>query len=115
MALTNPIRKTVRFLSYNSTGLGAVKTQWIRNLMDTVDAQFCGLQEHFKKVKALSRHFRAEFPKFENFSIPAHREEDRDNREIKRWSLSTDEEGLGVEEATCCNWRVEDSSPDTPF
>ena len=51
MAIASPARKTVKFISYNSTGLGPVKTQWIRNLMETVDAQFCGLQEHFKKTK----------------------------------------------------------------
>ena len=40
---------TVNFISYNSTGLNAAKITWINDLMTTVNAHFCGVQEHFKK------------------------------------------------------------------
>ena len=69
---------TVNFLSYNSTGLDSVKTKWIRDLLDTCKINFCGVQEHFKRIKTLSRLFRSEFPKFDSFALPAHREEGRD-------------------------------------
>ena len=76
--MTKPNVNTVNFLSYNSTGLDSLKTKWIRDLLETCNATFCGLQEHFKRVKTLPRLFRTAFPNYDNFALPAHREEGRD-------------------------------------
>ena len=109
MAIARPVGKTVKFISFNSTGLGPVKTQWIRNLMDTVDAQFCGLQEHFKKTKTLSRHFRAEFPKFDNFAVPAHREDGRDTGRAKGGLAQLAVKGLKLrkQHVVTGGWRIQ--------
>ena len=81
--MARPNVNTVNFLSYNSTGLDSVKAQWIRDLLETCNATFCGLQEHFKRIKTLSRLFRTEFPKYDSLVLPAHREEGRDTGRAK--------------------------------
>ena len=82
-AMARPGNSTVKFLSYNSTGIGPVQTQWIRDLMHTTGANFVGLQEHFKNIKSLQRFFKTEFTNFDSFVLPAHREEGRDTGRAK--------------------------------
>ena len=72
------VRKSVKFLSYNSTGMNQVKSQWVQDLMDTCDASYCGIQEHFKKIKTVQKYFKSEFPKCDSLVQPAYREEGRD-------------------------------------
>ena len=53
---------TANFLSYNSTGMNTVKSEWIRNLCDVTKTGFCTIQEHFKKInsdKFFKEHFNA--------------------------------------------------------
>ena len=76
--MAKPNVNTVNFLSYNSTGFDSVKTKWVRDLLDTCKISFCGLQEHFKRIKTLPRLFRSEFSKYDSLVLPAHREEGRD-------------------------------------
>ena len=54
---------TVNFMSYNSTGLDSVKTNWIRDIMQTCKIDFFQLQEHFKSTKTIDSYFRKEFPR----------------------------------------------------
>ena len=65
---------TTNFMSYNSTGLDKVKTNWISNLIDTCNIDFFQLQEHFKTIKSLENFFKREFLKSDSFVIPGHRE-----------------------------------------
>ena len=76
--MARPNQKSVNFLSYNSTGLSSLKTQWIRDLTDTCSANFIGIQEHFKRTRSLNNFFRKEFSNFDSFVLPAYREEGRD-------------------------------------
>ena len=76
LAMARP--KSVNFLSYNSTGLSPLKTQWIRDLTETCSANFIGIQEHFKRTKSLNNFFRKEFCNFDSYVLPAYREEGRD-------------------------------------
>ena len=76
--MARPNQKSVNFLSYNSTGLSSLKTQWIRDLTETCSANFIGIQEHFKRARSLNNFFRKEFPNFDSFVLPAYREEGRD-------------------------------------
>ena len=78
LAMAIPVRKSVKFLSYNSTGMNQVKSQWVQDLMDTCDASYCGIQEHFKKIKTVQKYFKSEFPKCDSLVQPAYREEGRD-------------------------------------
>ena len=61
--MARPAMKSVKFLSYNSIGMNSVKTQWVRDLMDTCGASYCGVQDHFKKIHPLQKYFKSEFPK----------------------------------------------------
>ena len=70
-------------MSYNSTGMNTIKTDWIRDLIKTCDIQFFQLQEHFKKIKTLEAYFKNEFPLCDSFVIPAHREPGQDNGRAK--------------------------------
>ena len=52
---------TVNFLSYNSTGLDTVKTEFICDLGKVTNSSFIGLQEHFRKSKTINNFFTSEF------------------------------------------------------
>ena len=67
--MTRPGSKAVKFLSYNSTGMGPIQIQWIRDLIETVGANFIGLQEHFKNIKSLQTFFKKEFKNEERFLL----------------------------------------------
>ena len=41
---TPTVTNTVNFISYNSTGLDTVKTKWVRDLAETTNTSFIGLQ-----------------------------------------------------------------------
>ena len=73
----------VSFLSYNSTGIDCVKTDWVRTLMKTCEASFLQLQEHFKATKFVEKYFTKEFPENNNYVIPAHRESGQDSGRAK--------------------------------
>ena len=60
-----------------------MKSKWISDLMDTCGASYCGVQEHFKKIKTLDRYFKSEFPNCDSFVKQAHREEGRDTGRAK--------------------------------
>ena len=64
----------LNFMSYNSTGLDLVKTNWIRDVIKTFNIDFFQLQEHFKTIKTLDSYFRKEFPGNDSIVVPGHRE-----------------------------------------
>ena len=110
LAMARPSGQNVKFLSYNSTGLNPVKAQWIRDLMDTCDASFLGIQEHFKKIKTLQRYFQSEFRKCDSYVLPAYREEFRDTgraqgglAQLKLKALR----GVRQERAVTMSWRIQ--------
>jgi hypothetical protein len=104
-----PADKTVKFISYNSTGLNLVKTNWIRDLMTVCDADFLGLQEHFKKTKTLNNYFRNEFQKHDSYVVPAFREEGRDTGRAKGGLAQLCRKGEGVrkERVMTGSWRLQ--------
>ena len=73
----------VNFMSYNSTGLNTIKTDWIRDLINSCDIHFFQLQEHFKKTKTLDYFFKSEFPFCDSYVIPAHREPGQESGRAK--------------------------------
>ena len=100
----------VKFISYNSTGLNGVKTQWIRDLVETCGATFLSIQEHFKKTKSLQRFFQNEFSDFNSYVLPAHREEGRDTGRaqggLAQLSLKT-AGGVRSEKVNSPGWRLQ--------
>ena len=102
-------RPTVKFMSYNSTGLNSVKITWIKELMKTCDISFLGLQEHFKKTKTIDRFFKSEFPSCNVNVLPAYREEGRDTGRAKGGLCQFSSKTVGVrrEKVTCNGWRIQ--------
>ena len=64
MATAMPAGNSVKFISYNSTGMNSVKTNWIRDLIEVCGAHFMGIQEHFKEIRSLNNFFKKQFPKY---------------------------------------------------
>ena len=63
----------VNFLSYNSTGLNEAKIKWINDLIVTTNASFIGIQEHFRKSKAVDDIFKLNFPTNNCYIKPGYR------------------------------------------
>ena len=80
---TDNNRKSVKFMSFNSTGFNSVKAQWIRDLMSTFGVSFMGIQEHFKCTKSLPQLFKKEFGNYNASICSAYREEGRDSGRAK--------------------------------
>ena len=76
-------RKTVKIMSFNSTGFNSVKAQWIRDLLSTFDISFLGIQEHFKQTKSLPQLFKKEFRNYDASVCRAFREDCRDTGRAK--------------------------------
>ena len=108
--MARPSKRAVKFLSYNSTGMGPIQTQWIRDLIDTVGANFIGLQEHFKNIKSLPQFFKKEFKNCDSYVLPAHRDEGVDTGRAKGGlaMLSLKEvEGVRKEKVETNSWRLQ--------
>ena len=59
--------QTINILSYNSTGLDQVKIDYIKELLDILDIDLLGLQEHFKAIKSVDQFFKKHFKSHETF------------------------------------------------
>ena len=102
-------KPTVKFMSYNSTGLNNVKCRWISDLMQTCDVSFCGIQEHFKKTRSLMSFFKTAFPEFNASVQPGHREEGRDTGRAQGGLAQLSSKRLKVQRE-CVNtasWRLQ--------
>ena len=64
---------SVTFLSYNSTGMNSLKAQWLNEVLNDLEVDYCALQEHFKNTKNTEKFFREKFNKFSSYVFPAHR------------------------------------------
>ena len=56
--LVNMARAFLNFMSYNSTGLSAVKSDWICDTMKVCKIDLMQIQEHLKKNKNIDMHFK---------------------------------------------------------
>ena len=70
---------TVTFMSYNSTGMNSIKSDWIRDLYQVSSCDFISIQEHFKKTKTIDKFFKDQFPENVSYVIPGHREKGQDS------------------------------------
>ena len=108
--MARPDRKSVKIMSFNSTGLNSVKAQWIRDLTSTFGVSFLGLQEHFKRGKSLPQLFKKEFGNYNASICPAYREDCRDTGRAKgglaQLSLKA-LNGVKREVLQCESWRIQ--------
>ena len=63
----------VTFMSWNSTGFNTVKSNWLKNICNEYDVNFCSVQEHFKTSKRSDKFFRDNFKNFNSYVIPGQR------------------------------------------
>ena len=68
----------VTFLSYNSTGMNTIKSRWIRDLIKVTDSSYVQIQEHFKTTQNTDKFFTDQFPDYNGFIIPGHREKNQE-------------------------------------
>ena len=102
-------RSTVNFMSYNSTGLNTIKSDWIRDLIKTCDIQLFQLQEHFKKTKTLEKFFKDEFPLCDSYVIPAYREPGKDSERAKGGLAQLSSSNLDIKRdiINTSSWRLQ--------
>ena len=99
----------VNFMSYNSTGLDSVKTDWIRDIMLTCKIDFFQLQEHFKTIKTLDSYFRKEFPTTDSYAMPGIREPFQDSGRAKGGlaQLVSKDMNIKKEKIPSKSWRIQ--------
>ena len=96
-------------MSYNSTGLDSVKTNWIRDIIQTCKIDFFQLQEHFKTTKTLELFFRKEFPTTDSYVLPGHREPFQDAGRAKGGLAQLTYKNLKIkkEKIPTKSWRIQ--------
>ena len=105
LTMVNPF---VNFLSYNSTGINDMKAKWIRDLYQTTDASFIGIQEHFKTVN-IDKSFPQWFPEHRCYVKPGHRETGQDNGRAKGGlaQLAKKTHDIKIKNVRCDNYRLQ--------
>ena len=71
------------FLSYNSTGINSIKTNWIRDLCKLTKTDFFSIQEHFRSTKNTDKFFKDQFQDYYSYVIPAVKNENQDSGRAK--------------------------------
>ena len=99
---------TLSFMSYNSTGLDAVKIKWINDLLQTCKVDFFQIQEHFKAIKSIDSYFKKNFTQFDSYP----REAIRNSNLVGRprgglGQLVRKNNNVKKERIFCDNWRVQ--------
>ena len=61
------------FLSYNPTGLNALKCDWLNNLLELVDVTYVSIQEHFLTARTIEKIFMEQFHDYNSYIIPGFR------------------------------------------
>ena len=61
------------FLSYNPTGLNALKCDWLNNLLELVDVTYISIQEHFRTARTIEKFFTEQFHDYNSYIIPGFR------------------------------------------
>ena len=90
------VKPSINFMSYNSTGLDTIKTNWIRDLIETCAISFLQIQEHFKATKSVNKYFKIQFPQSDSFVIPAYRETNQDKGRAKAGLAQISRKSLDV-------------------
>ena len=100
---------TVNFISYNSTGINSIKTSWIRDLFKVTNADFLGIQEHFKSSKSVDKFFKEQFPDMLSYVIPASRGETQDSGRARGGltQLSRKSLNMKIERIKTDNFRIQ--------
>ena len=71
--IEGPDSDTVTFGSYNSTGLDIAKVMWTKDIIEELNIDFFGLQEHLKSNKSTQKYFDVHFSDKWCFVVPAFR------------------------------------------
>ena len=77
------VANMVTFMSYNSTGMNSVKTQFVNEICDENEINYLTIQEHFKSNKTTDKFFRDNYRKYHSYVIPGHRAPGQDSGRAK--------------------------------
>lgn len=102
-------RTSLNFMSYNSTGLNAVKAEWIRNTMQSCKIDFMNIQEHFKKSKTIESYFKSTFPSNDTYVKAGVRSEGQNSGRAKGGLAQLSAKAVGVrkERVSTSSWRLQ--------
>ena len=102
-------KKTLSFISYNSTGLDNIKVDWINDLMKSTNSECLQLQEHFKATKSADQYFKKKFSLFDPFVTPAVRENSSHTGRPKGGLAQFVRSNIDIkkERLACRSWRLQ--------
>ena len=102
-------RAYLNIMSYNCTGLNAVKSDWIRDTMEACKVDLMQIQEHFKKNRNIESFFKKSFPKCDSYVVPGVRSVGQDSGRAMGGvaQLSTKNLSLRKERVTTSQWRLQ--------
>ena len=102
-------RAFLNFMSYNSTGLSAVKSDWICDTMKVCKIDLMQIQEHFKKNKNIDMHFKKNFADSDSYVVPGVRSEGQDSGRAMGGlaQLSAKDLSMRKERVTTSHWRLQ--------
>ena len=92
-------------MSYNSTGLNTVKSDWIRNLYKVSKSDFISIQEHFKKNKNIDKFFKDQFPENASYDKTGHRGKQQDSGRPKGGLAQMRNKNIDLKEDRICTKR----------
>ena len=100
---------TANFLSYNSTGISAVKCKFLHEICDTNNVNYVSLQEHFKYTKSTSEYFSDKFSNFYSNDKPSYRPRTQDSGRAKGGlaQLSSKLVNVRKDRIVTASWRVQ--------
>ena len=67
------VSNIVTFMSQNMTGIDSVKTQYLREILNEFDVNYCTLQEHFKTTISTDQWFKKQFKDYHTYVTSAYR------------------------------------------
>ena len=102
-------RASLNFMSYNSTGLNAVKKDWICDIMKTCQIDFMQIQEHFKKSKNVDMYFKKAFPTSDSYVVQGVRKDGQDSGRAMGGLAQLASKNLSVrkERVSTAHWRLQ--------
>ena len=66
--------QSTSFVSYNLTGLHAIKCKWINDLCETFSADYLCIQEHMRISRTVDKYFSDQFSSYNSYVIPGFRD-----------------------------------------
>ena len=86
----------VTFMSYNSTSMNTIKTQWINEICDENNMDYLAIQEHFKCTKITDKYFKDSFREYYSDVKAGYRPPGQDSGRARAGLAQLSRKGLAV-------------------